>query len=54
MPEKAAQLREVALDLAVAAGDCTQAAQLLKQIPAEVATPNWRAAHLGRCSPMTP
>ncbi len=50
MPEKAAQLRAVALELAVAAGECAEAGQLLKQIPAEVATPAWKAAHLGICA----
>jgi len=54
MPEKAAQLREVALDLAVAAGDCAEAKQLLKQIPAEVARPAWKTAHLGRCAQFDP
>jgi len=54
MPEKAAVLREVAVDLAVIAGDCAQASQLLKQIPTELTTPSWKAAHLGRCAAVDP
>ena len=54
LPSKAESLRELALDLAVADDDCETAGKLLEKIPAERATPTWKAAHLRGCADEEP
>ena len=49
MPEKAPALRELAVDLAVLEGNCSEARALVQQVPADQATELWKKTHLGKC-----
>lgn len=50
LPEKALSLRELAVDLAVSEGNCSEAQELIAQIPTEQATKLWKQTRLGKCS----
>ena len=50
LPEKALSLRELAVDLAVSEGNCSEAQELVAQIPTEQATELWKQTRLGNCS----
>ncbi len=49
LPEKAASLKELAVDLAVAEGNCKEARDVVRGIAAEIATPRWKSQHLRAC-----